>query len=90
MPKRLLLTLFGIGAALVLLTAACGEPQNETGAAGDRTSMENEAGGSGTEARTPKKPTVEHDFTVTTFTGKEFHLAEQRGTPVVVNFWESW
>jgi hypothetical protein len=30
------------------------------------------------------------DFTVTTFAGEEFRLAEQRGSPVVLNFWESW
>ena len=29
-------------------------------------------------------------FTVETFTGVAFSLAEQRGTPVVLNFWESW
>ena len=30
------------------------------------------------------------DFTVETFTGERFSLGEQRGTPVVLNFWESW
>ena len=30
------------------------------------------------------------DFTVETFDGDTFALAEQRGTPVVINFWESW
>ena len=25
-----------------------------------------------------------------TFEGETFSLAEQRGTPVVLNFWESW
>lgn len=29
-------------------------------------------------------------FSVTTFEGEVFSLAEQRGTPVVLNFWESW
>jgi hypothetical protein len=29
-------------------------------------------------------------FEVTTFSGDEFALGEQRGTPVVLNFWESW
>lgn len=29
-------------------------------------------------------------FTVETFDGEAFSLAEHRGTPVVVNFWESW
>lgn len=30
------------------------------------------------------------DFSFETFEGDSFSLAEQRGTPVVVNFWESW
>ena len=29
-------------------------------------------------------------FTITTFAGEEFRLADQRGSPVVLNFWESW
>ena len=29
-------------------------------------------------------------FTVETFAGSTFSLREQRGTPVVLNFWESW
>jgi cytochrome oxidase Cu insertion factor (SCO1/SenC/PrrC family) len=30
------------------------------------------------------------DFSFETFEGDSFTLAEQRGTPVVINFWESW
>ena len=30
------------------------------------------------------------DFSFTTFEDDEFAAAEQRGTPVVLNFWESW
>ena len=30
------------------------------------------------------------DFSFETFEGETFSLAEQRGTPVVLNFWESW
>jgi cytochrome oxidase Cu insertion factor (SCO1/SenC/PrrC family) len=30
------------------------------------------------------------DFSFETFEGDTFSLAEQRGTPVVLNFWESW
>jgi hypothetical protein len=29
-------------------------------------------------------------FTVETFDGETFALHEHRGTPVVINFWESW
>ena len=30
------------------------------------------------------------DFSVTTFEGARFSLSEQRGSPIVLNFWESW
>ena len=30
------------------------------------------------------------EFTVETFDGDTFALGEQLGTPVVLNFWESW
>jgi hypothetical protein len=30
------------------------------------------------------------DFSIETFDGDRFRLSEQRGTPVVINFWESW
>jgi cytochrome oxidase Cu insertion factor (SCO1/SenC/PrrC family) len=30
------------------------------------------------------------DFSFETFNGDTFSLAEQHGTPVVLNFWESW
>ena len=35
-------------------------------------------------------PSDELDFSVTTFDGETFTLSEHRGTPVVLNFWESW
>ncbi|MDQ3662557.1 MAG: hypothetical protein M3454_16200 [Actinomycetota bacterium] len=31
-----------------------------------------------------------NDFSVTTFEGGTFSSALRRGTPVVLNFWESW
>jgi len=30
------------------------------------------------------------DFSLTTFSGEEFHLSQYRGRVVVVNFWASW
>jgi len=31
-----------------------------------------------------------YNFTATTFDGEAFELATYKGTPVVINFWESW
>lgn len=36
------------------------------------------------------EPAAGPDFTVTTFEGETFRLSDHRGTPVVLNFWESW
>jgi cytochrome oxidase Cu insertion factor (SCO1/SenC/PrrC family) len=42
-------------------------------------------------SRPPRAPAAGGlDFTVTTFDGAIFRLARHRGTPVVLNFWESW
>lgn len=38
----------------------------------------------------PSPPDEGVEFTVTTFEGDRFSMREQRGTPVVLNFWESW
>lgn len=42
--------------------------------------------------RTPQ-PAIGHpapDFTLTTLDGQRFQLSEQRGKPVVLNFWATW
>jgi cytochrome oxidase Cu insertion factor (SCO1/SenC/PrrC family) len=65
-----------VAVAVVLLIAGCGAPA-----------------GVGTEDRRPQpgsNPRVAPDFTVETFDGETFTLSEHRGTPVVINFWESW
>ena len=41
-----------------------------------------------TDAETEKEPAP--DFTVYDIDGKEVHLSDYRGTPVVLNFWASW
>jgi AhpC/TSA family len=43
------------------------------------------------ERRSGENPTeTAPDFSVETFAGAQFRLSEQRGMPVVLNFWESW
>jgi cytochrome oxidase Cu insertion factor (SCO1/SenC/PrrC family) len=36
------------------------------------------------------QPATAPDFSVETFEGKGFELSAHKGTPVVINFWESW
>ena len=75
-----------LGAALVvlaMLALACADPPTEqSGRSGDSTdpSAEQPAAGDG----------AIRDFSMTSFTGKDFTLSAQRGSPVVLNFFESW
>jgi cytochrome oxidase Cu insertion factor (SCO1/SenC/PrrC family) len=65
-----------VAVAVALLVAGCGAPA-----------------GVGTEGRRPLPGSnlrAAPDFTVETFDGETFTLSEHRGTPVVINFWESW
>jgi cytochrome oxidase Cu insertion factor (SCO1/SenC/PrrC family) len=77
-----------------LVVGACGSVENPqvTDPSSGAPATPTKAGGSG-EARKgahdpPENPAP--DFSVTTFDGNRFSLAEQRGSPVVLNFWESW
>ena len=69
-------------AAAGLVLSACGAP-----AGSSRSGGTNSGAGGGSEKRSSEPAP---DFTVETFDGHSFTLAEQRGTPVVLNFWESW
>ena len=71
-------------AAAGLALSACGSPSATTRS--DGTSTGARAGGGREERSSEQAP----DFTVETFDGHSFTLSEQRGTPVVLNFWESW
>jgi cytochrome oxidase Cu insertion factor (SCO1/SenC/PrrC family) len=68
-------------AVMVALGACTGETSGNTS-----TGTETRAGG-GTDEDTAREAP---DFSFETFKGDTFSLAEQRGTPVVLNFWESW
>jgi AhpC/TSA family len=48
----------------------------------------NGCGGDTSPASNPDKAAA--DFQVETFEGETFALSDHRGTPVVLNFWESW
>ncbi|MBR6677586.1 MAG: TlpA family protein disulfide reductase [Oscillospiraceae bacterium] len=43
-----------------------------------------------TEEAEEKEPIIAPDFTVYDLAGKEVHLSDYRGKPVVLNFWASW
>jgi cytochrome oxidase Cu insertion factor (SCO1/SenC/PrrC family) len=85
--RRSLVMLIG----LVAVMAACAsETTTTTGTSGPRTPAPTDA-----PPRTTPGPDDElvwggPEFTVETFDGERFALGEQRGTPVVINFWESW
>lgn len=78
--RKLLLTL------TIVLATACGSTvEGDPVAAPDSAPVEQ-----GKEDKSGPRGNTAPDFTVTTFEGERFSLAEQRGTPVVLNFWESW
>ena len=68
-------------ALMVALSACAGETSGNTS-----TGTETRPSGGTDEGATREAP----DFSFETFEGDTFTLAEQRGTPVVLNFWESW
>jgi cytochrome oxidase Cu insertion factor (SCO1/SenC/PrrC family) len=76
---------------LLLATAACGEDGSN-----DAPLQDARAPASADESPRDDPPDDEPsadaapDFSFETFEGEDFSLAEQRGTPVVLNFWESW
>jgi len=85
---------------LASFASACGVAQERTDASGAPSSRPPTSDSGGvTKAPAPENPAPENpaepenpapDFQVTTFSGETFALGEQRGTPVVLNFWESW
>ena len=70
-----------------LIATGCATPGNNGGSG----PSSEDAGGAVDAPREGPRPTEPApDFAVTTFEGDRFALGEQRGTPVVLNFWESW
>jgi cytochrome oxidase Cu insertion factor (SCO1/SenC/PrrC family) len=68
---------------LATLALACADPQTEqTARAGTSTDVADEKPDAGEGAV--------RDFSVTSFSGDDFTLSARRGSPVVLNFFESW
>jgi cytochrome oxidase Cu insertion factor (SCO1/SenC/PrrC family) len=85
--RRLLVMLVGLAA---LMAACASEPTTSGGSSEPRSPAATDA-----PPRTTPGPRDEivwggPEFTVETFDGERFALGEQRGTPIVINFWESW
>lgn len=85
-------------AAAVVLFGACGGA-NEVGPAAtadsptpvdDGAPIARDRAGKSRKTEPAPNADLAPDFTVTTFEGERFRLSELRGTPVVLNFWESW
>jgi peroxiredoxin len=74
-----------LGTVLILVVLALGVYQWTRGGDGDTT----DPGGS-TSVDVPAVGNPAPDFTLTTFSGDEITLSEQRGKVVIVNFWGSW
>ncbi len=76
-----------LGAVLILVVLLLGVYQWTRG--GDEDAPDNGTGGS-TSVDVPAVGNPAPDFTLTTFSGEEITLSEQRGKVVIVNFWGSW
>ena len=70
----------------VLILASCATATTDR----DPARAQPDTGDRLTSRATPDDQPEGPDFTIQTFEGDAFSLAEQRGTPVVINFWESW
>lgn len=73
-------------AAAMLLVVSCGGP--ETSPEAEPRSKAPPAGND--DSSDARSKDLAPDFSVQTFDGETFRLADHRGTPVVLNFWESW
>ncbi len=79
-----------LGGAVLALHLGWG-PITEVGAlVRDRLARAEAQGGASDAARTATRLGPASDFRLRLFDGGTFHLADQRGTAVVVNFWASW
>ncbi len=73
-------------AAAMLLVASCGGAETPPQAESPSNAP---PAGNGNSSDSGSKD-LAPDFSVQTFDGEAFRLSDHRGTPVVLNFWESW
>jgi len=77
------------GAVVAMLLSSCAA--GTSAPTGSRAKDDSESNSSSSAGPSPKdRARPANDFSVTTFDGGSFSLARSRGTPVVLNFWESW
>lgn len=76
-------------ALAVALAVACGD--SETGRSVSQPATDPpQSAQTGPPSQRSSSTEAAPQFSITTFEGDTFSLAEQRGTPVVLVFWESW
>ena len=75
---------------MLALGACAGEVSSETPDRGMESTPDEGAGEGANDGAGDGAADEAPDFSFETFEGETFTLAEQRGTPVVLNFWESW
>ena len=87
----------GLFSALLLGACGGGDEGSVAPAAGSGSTAvpssspeEPEGTAGGSDGSSTGSYTDKYNFTATTFDGKTFELAVHKGTPVVINFWESW
>jgi cytochrome oxidase Cu insertion factor (SCO1/SenC/PrrC family) len=91
----------GVLLGATLATASCGSegsapsvgaPDPAVGESDDGAPVEPQGAGSEAGAGSERGAAYSdrYNFTATTFDGEAFELATYKGTPVVINFWESW
>ena len=87
--RRSLLLFVALCLALIASACAAAQETPETAPGALPSSGGSDSAPSGGKRSAPPEDPAP-DFSVTTFEGETFVLGEQRGTPVVLNFWESW
>ncbi len=79
-----------IALVLMVFPACASSPENPTATADAGSTPTAPSGEKGGSSKGEGAPWTGPDFSVETFDGETFTLADHAGTPIVLNFWESW